>query len=234
MQSDSATDEDAREEQRLRDQGRIAFHEGRFADAFSLLHASLLSQALRWFREEGVTFTRPPGSITPTDLLVGLAIAANGELEARGDAASDRFSSAAWLFQAVAELRLGLDEHVPLKTEAVSHKIAELTLRGFMLGQIDMIMNAIRLGWLDKLAEHEIDRARRSAGAAATNAKKATLQQEALGSAIRIVSTNPTLSHEEVAVKVRESLGLSTTVKTLTGWVRDWRRKGFLPDRKRT
>jgi hypothetical protein len=142
-------------------------------------------------------------------------------------------SAATWLFSAIAELRVALDEDFPKTAERLSEKTAELILRGVMVGQIDMIMNAVRLGWLDKLDEHDLDRARRSAGAAATNAKKASLQESALGDAMRIAGKNQTLSHEEIAVKVRESLGLSTTVKTLTNWVREWRRKGFIPARKK-
>ncbi len=226
-------EDDAAYEEGLRDQERDAFRGGHAKEAYGHFTASVLSQAIRWFREEGVDFSRPAGDITPTELILGLAFAANAELEERGDAASNKLSAAIWLFNAVAELRVALDDEGPTTPDGLSEKIAELVLRGVTLGQIDMIMNAVRLGWLDKLEEHALDRGRRSAGAAATNAKKASLHESAMGEAMRIAGKNQTLSHEEIAVKVRESLGPSTTAKTLTNWVRVWRRKGFIPAQKK-
>lgn len=226
--AENASARDEAWEDGQRDKGRVAFHEGRYRDAFALYHAAILSRAIRWFREEGVTFARPAGEITAVELIVGLAYAANAELHERGEAASNKLSAAAWLLQAAAELRLALEMETELSVDAVSDRLGELALRGVLLGQVDMIMMAIKLGWLDKLAQHEVDRARRSEGAAKTNAKKASVREEALGEALRIAGKNATLSNEEVAVKVRESLRLPTTVGTLTRWVREWRRKGFI------
>ena len=227
------TGDDGAYEQALRDRGKDAFHDGKAKEAYGDFTASVLSEAIRWFREEGVTFTKPPGAITPSELVAGLAVAANAELRERGDDASNRLSAATWLFSAVAELRSALDEETPTTADGISERVAELILRGVTLGQIDMIMRAIDLGWLDKLAEHEVDRARRSAGATVTNVKKATIKEEAMGEALRIAGKNQTLSNEEIAVKVRESLRIATTVKTLTGWVRAWRQQGFMPPQKK-
>lgn len=226
-QNDASAD-DAAYEEALSDQARESFHAGRYKEAYGQFTASLLSSAIRMFREEGVRFARPPGELTPTELIVGLAFAANAELRERGDSASDKLSSATWLFSALAELRVALDEPVPLKVNAVSDKIAELVMRAFMIGQIEMIMNAVKLGWLDKLAQHEMDRERRRAGADATNAKKASIREQALGEVIRIAARNPTLSNEDMALKLRESGAIQTSVKTLTEWVREWRRQGFI------
>lgn len=216
----------------LRDQGREDFYKGDYKRAYSRFMGSVLSDAIRWFREEGVNFSRPPGELAPTDLVVGLAHASAAVVRDRGEAASDRLETAAFLFQAVAELRLALDEPVPLKADAVAEKIAELVSRSIMIGQVDMLMQTTKLGWLDKLADYEIDRARRRVGAETTNRKRADVRDRALSEAMRIVSTNPTLSHEDVALKVREALKLATSVKTMTDWVREWRRKAFLPERK--
>jgi hypothetical protein len=127
-----------------------------------------------------------------------------------------------------------LDEHVEPAPEALADKMADLIMRGVLLGQIEAIMNVTNLGWLDKLAEFDLDRERRRAGAKSTNAKSQTAKENALGEALRIAGKNPTLSHEELALKVRESLGLATTVRTLSGWVKGWRRQGFIAPIKET
>jgi hypothetical protein len=222
------TPEELREEE-MRERGRAAFHEGDYVEAFNLFQSSALETALRWFREEDVRFHRPEGEFTATELLIGLAIAANKEMAERGEDAPNKLSAGTWLFNAVAELRVALDEDVDATPEAVGKKLAEMTTRGVMLGQIDMIMTAINLGWLDKLAEFEVGRERRRRGAAKVNAKKATAKEQALGAALRTTSRNPTLSNEEVARKMVEAAGLSTTIRTATDWVRAWRKQGHLP-----
>lgn len=230
MSTDSLNDE--QREEALRDRAVRAYVDGNFEDAFAAFHACVLSCALRWFREEGIRFGRPRDGVTPTELMVGLAVAATRELREQGDAASDKLSAATWLFCAAADLRTALEVSVSDDVDAVARKIAEVTMRGMVLGQMDAIMTAVRLGWLDALTAHEIDRARRRSGAEATNRRKATRREDALGVALQLSGKNPTLSHEDIAVKVRESLGLPTTIKTLTSWVREWRRQGFIPVRK--
>lgn len=217
-------DEDATNER-----GRESFFAGRYSEAFSHFHSSLLTRAIRWFREEGVYFQRPPRDFTPTELIVGLSFAAHAELKERGETASERLQTAAALFAAVAELRIALERPAPKSVEAMHEFLAELTIRSGMLGQVDMLMTAIELGWLDKLADYEMDRARRRAGADVVNSRKADIKQRALNEAVRITGRNPTLSNEDVARKIVEAAELKTTIRTATDWVREWRRKGFLP-----
>lgn len=216
----------------LRAAGRVAFDSGRYEDAFKHIVASALTLALQWFHEEGITFPRPHVEHTPTELLVGLAMASHAELEERGDGASDKLAAATWMFSAVADVRLALDEPTPPIVAATSRKVAEIFSRGVLFGQIDMLMMAIRLGWPDKLAEHELARRARAEGAAKTNALKASAKEKAFAAALRIVSKNPWLSHEEIAVKVREKESLLTTVRTLTDWVRQWRRENLLSPKR--
>lgn len=225
---------DEAEEEALREKWRQAFDDGRYEDAFSYMHSSVLNRALRWFGDEGVSFARPRGTITPTDLLVGLASASGAELRERGDAASDRLTTAAWAFGVIAEMRLSLDEYVPLEHDKVTRKLAELISHGVMLGIVDSMMTAVHLGWFEKLKAHDLARARQSAGAQQTNAKRASVREQALSEAMRIAGKNATLSHEDVAVKVRDSLSLPTTIKTLTTWVREWRRDGHVTPWKKT
>lgn len=217
------------------DRAREAFFAGHYREAFSQRHSVLLTKAIRWFREEGVAFQRPPERITPTALIVGLAFAAHAELGERGAAASDKLHFAASLFGAIAELRIALEEPTPLDDEDAMHeKLAELVLRSSMVGQAEMLMNGAELGWFDKLAEFEDDRESRRKGAAATKAKKEDARQRALNEAVRIAGKNQTLSNEELARRMLDAAGLPTTIRTATDWVRRWRNDGFLPPIKAT
>lgn len=213
------------------DAARAAFFEGRYSDAFAQRHSVLLTKAIRWFREEGVTFQRPPEEATPTELIVGLAFAAHAEIEERGiDATSDKLQFAASLFATIAELRMALDEPTPIDSpEAMREKLAELVLRSSMVGQAEMLMIGSELGWFDKLAEFERDRERRRAGADAVNQRKADARQRVLNEAILIAGRNATLSNEDLALKAVAAAKVATTIRTATDWVRDWRKKGFLP-----
>lgn len=97
VSTDQTASSDQADEQRLRDEGRTAFHAGKYEVAFSRLISSIVNTALRWFREEDVTFTRPRGELTSTELLVGLAIAAASELRERDESASDKMTTATFL-----------------------------------------------------------------------------------------------------------------------------------------
>ncbi|MBJ7409986.1 MAG: hypothetical protein JHD15_06405 [Phenylobacterium sp.] len=216
------------------EKGRDAFFAGRYREAFSHLHSALLNKAIRWFREEGVAFQRPSGGATPTDLIIALSFAAHAELRERGEDASVKLQVAASLFASIAELRIALEQPSPQTGEGMHEQLAELTIRSAMLGQVDMLMTAIELGWFDKLAAYEMDRERRRSGAARTNAKKEDARQQALNEATRIAGKNQTLSNEELARRILDATKLPTTVRTATEWVRAWRKEGFLPPIKAT
>jgi hypothetical protein len=222
------------EEDAASERGRESFFSGRYRAAFSHLHSAMLTRAIRWFREEGVQFQRPPGEVTPTALIIGLASAAHAELAERGDDGSDRLQTAAALFAAIAELRIALEQPAPKTDEGMHEMLAELVIRSAMVGQVDMLMRTTELGWLDKLAAYEEDRARRRAGADVVNARKADAKQQALNEAVRIAGRNPTLSNEDLARKIIDAAGLQITIRTATDWVREWRREEYLPPIKPT
>ena len=134
----------------------------------------------------------------------------------------------------VAELRMALEGPNPETNDGMHEKLAELTIRSAMLGQVDMLMTGIELGWFDKLAEYEVDRETRRRGAAITKAKKEDARQKALNEAIRIASKNQTLSNEELARRALDATGLPTTIRTATDWVRIWRKDELLPPIKPT
>jgi hypothetical protein len=232
--ADQDTPADKAAEDATREIGQEAFVAGRYREAFSHLHSGMLTKAIRWFREEGAVFQRPPGDTTPTALIIGLSFAAHAELRERGDEASVKLQVAASLFASVAELRVALEGPNPDTNEGMHEKLAELTIRSAMLGQVDMLMTAIELGWLDKLAEYEVDRDTRRRGAAITKAKKEDARQKALNEAVRIASKNQTLSNEELARRVLDATGLPTTIRTATDWVRTWRKEELLPPIKPT
>jgi hypothetical protein len=231
---DSGDSADKAEEDAATEIGGRAFFAGRYREAFSHLHSAMLSKGIRWFREEGINFQRPPGDTPPTALIIGLSFAAHAEIGERGEGAPIKLQVAASLFAAVAELRIALEERFPETNEGMHEKLAELTIRSAMLGQVDMLMTAAELGWFDKLAEYEMDREKRRRGAASTNAKKEDARQKALNEAIRIAARNQTLSNEELARRVVEVTGLATTIRTATDWVRVWRKDGYLPPIKAT
>lgn len=224
------------EEDKADEAARAAFFAGRYADAFAQRHSILLTKAIRWFREEGIAFQRPPEAATPTELIVGLAFAAHAEIEERGlDATSDKLQFAASLFATIAELRMALDEPTRADdVDAMHEKLAELVLRSAMVGQAEMLMIGSEQGWFDKLAEFERDRERRRAGAAAVNEQKADVRQRVLNEAIRVAGRNPTLTNEDLALKSVEAARVRTTIRTATEWVRGWRKLGYLPPIKTT
>ena len=233
IERDAPQTEGERAEADMRERGRQAFDSGNYPEAFNLFQSSLLDTALRWFREEGLTFQRPPDrKLSAAELLVGLAIASQREVASRGEGASHKLITAADIFAAVAEMRMVMEKPVDQTVEGSASLMAELMCRGVMLGQLDGIMNAINLGWLDKLAEHEATRNRRRAGAEKVNAQKASVKESALAEAIRITGRNPMLSAEDLAVKVKEAANLVTTIRTITDWVREWRRLGFIAPQK--
>jgi hypothetical protein len=212
-----------------------AFRQGCYQDAFARYQSLSVSLALRFLAEEGVQFKRPPEGTAPLELIVGLAYAANAELAERGgDEAPMKVATAAWLLSATAEMRMAMEKPVPLRKDAIDSKIAELMIHAQMVGQIDMLMTAVRGGWFDKLIAYETDRERKRAGAAVINARKADARQTALNEAVRITGRNPTLSNEELARKILDATSLKTTIRTATEWVRLWRKDGYLPAVKPT
>lgn len=214
----------------MRSESLKAFAEGRFLDALSSMQRGVMAASLRWFSDEGISFTRPDEEIPTTSLVLGLAVAASREVQERGEAASFRLQVAAQGLNAVAALRAVYDRPTSTTGTEYNERLAEMILTASDLGRIDGFMVQVRQGLLERLSAFEAERERRRFGAHKTLAAKATQKQQALGEAIRILGRNRNLSAEDVALKVREALHLPQAVKTITGWVRGWRRDGLLDD----
>ncbi len=200
--------------------------EGRFLDALNLVQGRTIDDALNWFAEAGVRFWRPPDQ--PDAQLSHLAHAASEAIDGLGDKAGPKQQVAYLALMALANLREVITRPSTKSIDAVN-RIAEIVIAGATVGSAEGMMTAARLNIFEKLAEHEFDRMRRRAGAEATHAKKRSIQEQACDVALAITATNPTLSNEELANKVKTRLNLTTTTRTVTGWMRDARRNGRLP-----
>lgn len=206
-----------------------AFSEERFADAYSTLQKSILMEALGYFAGAGIQFEKPEGEFPPEELLDGLALAASREVEARLPNCPIELMLAATAIAAIARLRLALGQDVKPDVKSTTQWIARFAMLGVELGQADQALHMLRTGVFDALGEVELSRERRRLGAEKTNAKKATVRQSALAEGMRICASNHHLSTEDLALRIREAAKLPTTIKTISDWVRQWRRTGLLP-----
>lgn len=200
--------------------------EERYFDALNLVQGRTIDDALAWFAEVGVTFWRPPsGHKAP---LSALAMAATAALKDLGERATYKQMIAQLALATLAQFRDSMLQAPPSGKSEVANWLAEIALSSAAVGSADGMMTMVRLGHFEKLSELEFDRVRRRAGAEVTNAKKQNVRDRALAAALLVTATNPTLSNEELAVKVREREHLPTTIKTITGWIRTWRKAGDL------
>lgn len=200
---------------------------GRHTEAFDAMRAQLIEQAFAWFDEAGVRFVRS-GPQAPTEFVVGLAMAGRKALEELGDAATIKQEAASTIFDSVAGLRQVLARPAPTEADSAD-RLAEMLMQAGAFGSAATLAAMVRLGHFDMLAELAADRERRRAGALKTNAKRATAKENALAAAIAVLGTNPTLSADEAAPRIRERAGIATSLRTLADWVREWRRSGTIP-----
>jgi hypothetical protein len=209
-----------------------AFNEERFLDALSLMQRGVMATALKWFSDEGVSFSRPDEEIPTTSLVLGLAAAAALEVQERGEGASFRLQTASTALNTVAALRAAYERPFPDTPEGFSERLAELILLASDVGRMDGFMVQIRTGVLDRLSEMEAERERKRLGAHIVNRKKASIKEDAFAAALQITAVNKALSHEDLAVKIRDRKGLSVRISTISGWIREWRKAGELPARQ--
>lgn len=214
-----------------RQESFVAFNEERFLDALSLMQRGVIATALKWFAEEGVSFSRPDEAVPATSLVLGLAAAAAQEVLDRGEGASFRLLTASTALNAVAALRAAYERPYPDTPRGVSERLAELILIASDVGRMDGFMVQIRSGVLDRLSEMEAERERKRMGAHIVNRKKASTKEDAFATALQITAVNKALSHEDLAVKIRDRKGLTVRISTITGWVREWRKAGLVPAR---
>lgn len=216
----------------LREDSVVAYRSGDRQEAMRLSRRAIIVQALTWFADEGVRFRVPDGEPS-LDLILGLAGAARRVVDERGESVSTKLLLAAGALESIAAYRAALTTPIEDHPQAITDALLQFVFVGMDMGRFEAMMVWTEAGLVDAFFELERDREKRRLGAERTRIAKATVKERALAEAIKITGTNPTLSNEELANRIRVKLELSTTIRTMTAWVRDWRRQDYLPPLKR-
>jgi hypothetical protein len=215
----------------LRAESQAAHRDGQIFEACNLLRRAVLLDALRWFKDEGVEFVQPDREHTTHELIIGLALAGRGVVEEKGEAASYKLHVAANALEAMAALSQILEAPVPDTVEGVTQTLLSFFFVGVDTGRNEALTVLGDVGVIEAYERFNTQRERRRLGAEIVNGRKASVKEKALGEALRITTSNRTLSNEDLAELVRKNLDIVTTIRTLTDWVRDWRRAGTVPPR---
>lgn len=230
MKDEQGVEVEETDEESIREAGAAAVKAGRYAEAMTLLLSGLVTRAVRFFAEEGLTFHRRPGEFTPIDLLVGLTSVAKDELIRRGEQGSAKLLIATSVLEAVAEFRIALENADGAAPANVEDRVARLIFLSASVGTQDAMTAMVEAGFLDRIAAYEIERDRKRLGATKTNTNKDAVRQTALNAALAIVAKNPTLDNEDLAQKILANTGLPRKVRTVTAWVREWRAKDYIAE----
>lgn len=214
--------------QQLQQQFLEAYEAGDFDSAFGKLVASLGQQIEAAIRAEGyeLTWTAPPdGSFS---YFAGLTVALGDLIEKEGEAGSYKLPIAFDLSSSVARLRRYIDELGEFDSKTVS----KLLIQAFRIGVGADHLGLATTGLLDEFGElkfrDETLKAKQREAAGQTNAKRGTVRDRARQVAARLHGLNPRLPTEELALKIREELRISTSLRTIGDWIRGWRRSGQL------
>lgn len=209
-----------------------AYNSGRFAEALAASSQALVRQLLKVLQQDGheVNFKRAPED--SVEFFGAIAAALNAKLQEEGEAASLNLTVAGGLAGSLFQLQSCLQGPRPehMKDE---DWLAYALLSAFFVGSHAEHIGLTLSGHFHEFADLKHAtmqrRAKQSEAARQTNARKTSTREAALAVANNLCSSNPTLSNEDLALKVRERLGLSTTLKTMTDWMRSGRRSGSLP-----
>jgi len=212
-----------------RERVQVATEQGNYILAMREIIAGLQTQAFNWFSEHGYEFIRsvPESSV---QFHIAIAMTARDTL-ADFDDPPPELEAAKLSLEAIAHVVDTLDD-LAKRQGTFPAQINKLMTMSIALGSVQTYVTFLRSGHFDKLAQLDLDRERRRIGALKTNEKRATIKTHALSAALTILSKNATLSAEELAIKVRDRAGIATSIRTLSDWIRAWRRSGDLPDPK--
>lgn len=202
--------------------------EGAAEEALSRLLDRFVESALKAFEAADIDFDVNNAA---ADVLVlpGLIRAAQDEIERLGPKASNRLIFAERALSACITLSLAISEQRGAPT---SHQaIVNLIWAAVEIGRSEALVTVDAHGWFEELGDLDGDRERRRDNAFASNAKKRALQHKALELCRAKSKVNPSLSNEELALKLHPLLGGDRSIRTITGWIRNWRRMGLLPAR---
>lgn len=213
-----------------------AIDEGRFADALAAASTGLMVQLRDLLAKEGINITTRRQPETAIELFGGIAATLKNFISEHPERATYKLEIAEQMAGALASLQFVLNRGIPDDDKATD-TLAEIILQGMRVGAVAEHLGLTRAGHFDEFiqlaSERDRMKSRQREAAERTNAAKGSARRQALDEAVRITRTNPALTNEDLAIKVHASTGLSTTVKTITGWVRGWRREGLVPPQKR-
>jgi hypothetical protein len=117
-------------------------------------------------------------------------------------------------------------------------RMALALLHAFNVGSTAEHLGLTASGHFDEFAElkfsHLKRREKQEEAARRTNEKKVEQRLAAIEAARPICAANPTLSNEDLGMKVMARMTCNVTVRTMTGWMREGRRSGTLPEIKST
>ncbi len=204
---------------------------GEFERAFRLYLFALIRRAHSLIKGEGfiVDWNRPPESFV--ELAGGIAAALDTLIEQAGDEASPRLIVAREVTAAAAALQLVLSRSRDGE-EMTADDFAEVLLQTIHLGNVEVQLSQTTSGFIDDYADlkwgQQRDRQRRHRAGKSTKVVKQKKHDWVLSLARPIVATNPTLSNDELAFKLKERAELKEAIRTITGWVRKWRKSGAL------
>lgn len=212
------------------ERARVAAEADNYILAMREMIAGLQTQAFDWFSEHGYQFIRsvPESS---AQFHIAIAMTARDTLAELGDNPPAELETAKMALEAIAHVTDTLDD-IANRRGVLRVQVNKLMVMSIALGTVQTLVSLMREGHFDKIAQLDLDRERRRIGAFKTNEKLATQKTKALSAALAILEKNATLSAEELAIKVRERAGISTTIRTLGDWIRGWRRSGDLPEPK--
>jgi hypothetical protein len=208
---------------------------GQFGKALSIVTVDLMTQLIRLLRERGfeVEFNRPPSN--STEFFGGVASAIQDRIEQEGEAAPYVLTVGLELATALLGLQTLLQRPRPDDvTEA--DDVALVLLQSMTVGSRAEFLGLMLSGHYDEFVglrtKSDDMRERRRLGAAVANEKRRGPRKAAFDNALERCLKNPRLSNEDLALRVKADLSLPTSIRTMSGWMRDWRRGGQLPPLK--
>jgi hypothetical protein len=223
------------------DESALARHieaasEGRYRDALAAFTTFSVSELLKVLTARGYDIVVEQWPTGTVGFYATLAKSIKDRIKHEGDETPLFLEWAHDLVQALTELlflmtRKRADE--ALSPDEASQVILQAMVVGRMVERIGLTSDGhfdefLRL----KFGELEATEKRR-AGAEKTNAKRRKVRERAVQAAVELCELNQMLSNEDLAVKVRDSLRLPTSIATMANWMRDGRRSGAIPPIKR-
>jgi hypothetical protein len=220
-----------------RAQFNAAYELGAFADALGAYQRGLILRSLALIKAEGlsVAWTKPEPT-SPYEW-AGAMVAAPDQLF---DAASEEVGYKARVARdtifAVGMLQGLFEGQLKRKDRARHDLLGELVLYGVRMGGVEHMLGQTEGGLIDeyialKWDKHQSSESRRR-GANATKEAKAQKRREVLEQAQTMLRSNPTLSNDDLAFHLKQKARLPFAIRTLTGWIRDWRATDQLPPLK--